>query len=89
MARVLRLIVLALGVIASGVGTVYVKHLSRTLFVELQVLQRDGDELAVEWGRLELEQSTWATHDRVVKLADERLGLYVPPGDSVVLVDGR
>ena len=73
-------------VVASGLGAVYVKHLSRERFVELQALQRDYDEMRIEWGRLELETSTWAAHDRVRNAAAEQLGLFMPPGDSVVVV---
>jgi len=40
----------------------------------------------VEWGQLQLEQSTWAAHGRVEKLARERLGLSAPvQGQMVVL----
>lgn len=77
---------LLLLVVASGVGTVYVKHLNRALFVELQSLEHQQDEMQIEWGKLELEQSTWATHDRVTKVAGEQLNLFMPPGDLIEVV---
>ena len=70
-------------VVASGVATVYVKHLSRSLFVDLQILERQQDEMQIEWGKLELEQSTWASHERITNVAVEQLDLFMPPGDSV------
>ncbi len=73
-------------VVASAVATVFVKHSSRAMFVELQALQRQFDEMQIEWNKLQLEESTWATHDRVRSIAVKRLGLYMPPGDAVVLV---
>ena len=76
-------------VIASGVATVYVKHLSRALFVDLQALQQERDEMRIEWNQLQLEQSTWATHDRISSVATEKLELFMPPGDSVVVVNLR
>ena len=79
--------VLMVLVVASGVGTVYVKHLSRLMFVDLQNLERAQDELQIEWGKLQLEQSTWATHDRSTTIAGEQLNLFMPPGDSVEVVN--
>ena len=79
-------------VVASGVATVYVKHLSRSLFVDLQILERQQDEMQIEWGKLELEQSTWASHDRSPRFANvaaEQLDLFMPPGDSVEVVNLR
>lgn len=77
---------LSLLVFGSALAVVYTKHLSRNLFVELEQAQQTRDELQVEWGQLQLERSTWASHDRVRQLARTRLQLYTPPADSIVLV---
>ena len=84
--RLLLVVGLALAVFASAVGNVYVKHLKRTLVLELHELQSDRDRMQIEWGQLQLEQSTWATHDRIREIADERLGLVIPSSDGIVLV---
>ena len=76
-------------VVMSGVATVYVKHLSRSLFVDLQTLEHQQDKMQIEWGKLELEESTWASHDRITTVAAEQLGLFMPPGDSVEVVNLR
>jgi cell division protein FtsL len=73
-------------VMISAVGVVLSKHYSRKLFVELQTLEKKRDELAVEWGRLQLEQSTWATHGRIEKLARERLRMGIPTPDSTIII---
>jgi len=78
--------VLILIVLASSVGVVYVRHLNRALFIDLQVLEQERDAMDVEWGKLALEQSTWATHDRIEQIAKEQLYLTVPAVDSVILV---
>jgi len=85
-ARLLALLLLALAVLASAVGSVQVQHQRRALFVELQRLERERDALRVHWGRLKLEQSTWSTHERVERIAIDTLGLVPPPADAVVLV---
>lgn len=82
---VLPLALLTLAV-ASGVSTVYMKHRTRGQFIELQTLQREHDEMQIQWGRLQLEASTWAAHDRVRDAASSQLNLYMPPGDAVVVV---
>ncbi|WP_070987599.1 cell division protein FtsL [Halofilum ochraceum] len=69
---------LTLGVTASALAVVYSQHQSRALFVELQRLEQEQAELDTQWGRLELEQSTWATHGRIERLAREQLGMRLP-----------
>ncbi len=78
---------LAAAVIGSALGVVYAKHTSRKLFVELQTLEKIRDEMEVEWGQLQLEQSTWGTHARVEGIARERLEMVMPPVESVVIVE--
>ena len=82
------LIVVALGValFVSAVATVYVQHHRRMQFVELRKLERERDAMQVEWGQLQLEQSTWATHERIERLALEKLDLHMPPVADIVLL---
>ena len=77
---------LSLLVFGSALSVVYSKHLNRKLFIELGQLEQVHDELQVEWGRLQLEHSTWASHDRIRQLAHTQLQLQIPSADSVVLV---
>ena len=48
--------------------------------------ERERDAMQVEWGQLKLEQSTWATHERIERLAHDKLGLHTPATAEVVLV---
>jgi len=64
--------------IATAIGVVYAQHLSRSLVVQLQEQKLQRDELNIEWSRLLLERSTWATHARVERLAREQLGMHTP-----------
>lgn len=77
---------LSLLVFGSALSVVYSKHLNRKLFVELGQLEQAHDELQVEWGRLQIEHSTWASHDRIRQLARSRLQLHTPSTNSIVLV---
>ena len=62
------------------------QHKARKLFVELQKEQDQARQLEVEYGQLQLEQSTWAMHSRVEKIAANNLQMRVPPATRVHLV---
>ena len=78
----LNLILLAV-LIACALALVTSQHQARKLYVELQKEQELAKQLDVEWGQLQLEQSTWATHARVEKLATRALGMRVPPASRI------
>lgn len=80
------IIVLTALVLASSLGVVYAKHQSRKLFVELDTLKKERDEMNVEWGRLQLEQSTLATHSRIEQTAKKRLNMVTPEYEQVLIV---
>ncbi len=73
-------------VLVSALGVVFAKHQNRKLYAELTALQKQRDGMDVEWGRLQLEQSTWATHGRVEKMARQRLGMRNVDYDKVIMV---
>lgn len=77
---------LAVLVLVSALAVVYAKHESRKLFVELQNLETERDDMDVEWGQLQLEQSTLTTHGRVEKNASERMRMSIPAPDAVVIL---
>jgi cell division protein FtsL len=64
--------------VSSAVGVVYARHESRRLFVELSALEAARDELNIEFGRLQLEQATWADTNRIEKIARGELGMDFP-----------
>jgi len=71
---------------ACALALVTSQHQSRKLYVELQKEQETAKQFEVEWGQLQLEQSTWATHARVEKIAVTSLGMKVPPASRVQVV---
>ncbi|MEJ2479166.1 MAG: cell division protein FtsL [Acidihalobacter sp.] len=73
-------------VMLSALAVVYSTHETRRLFVELEQLNARRDAMNVEWGRLELEQSAWATHARVERLARGTLQMVMPNGNDTVYV---
>jgi cell division protein FtsL len=85
MTRALIAIVVAF-IIATAIAVVYARHEHRVLFVELSRLERDRDELNIEFGRLQLEQATVAESTRIDQIARERLGMKSPESGDVVVV---
>lgn len=80
------LTVLVALVVASALGVVYSKHQGRKLFVELQALGEARDSMDIEWGQLQLEQSTLTTQGQVERAARERLGMVSLTTDRMVIV---
>ena len=78
--------VLWVAVLGSALGVVYGKQQARNRFNELQKLTTQRDDLDIEWGQLQLEQSTWAMQSRVEKIATGYLQMRVPPADRMRVV---
>ena len=83
-----RLAVVASAVVllGSALGVVYAKHEARSRFNELQTLTKARDDLDIEWGQLQLEQSTWATHGRVERVARDELRMVIPQASDLRIV---
>ena len=79
--------VFALVCVLSAVALIYTKHESRKLFVELEALTHERDELNIEWGQLQIEQSTWAQHARIEKVATDDLSLVRPDTADVFVIE--
>ena len=82
-------IVLALVVVAdvlSAIGIVFARHEHRQLFIELTRLEKARDDLNIEFGRLQLEQATWAESNRIDQVARTRLGMVFPETRDIVVV---
>jgi len=79
------LTVLVVMLISTAVGVVYARHESRKLFVGLQQLERERDDLNIEWGRLQLEQGAWSSHGRIERIAREKLEMRMPDASTMVI----
>jgi len=73
-------------VLGSAAGAIYSKHRARELFVELEQLNTRRDNLEIEWGQLQLEQSSWSTHAFVERVASKKLHMAMPPPRDIKLV---
>jgi cell division protein FtsL len=82
-----RLSLILLAVLAlAAVGLVTSQHKARKLFSELEKEQERARSLDVEWGQLQLEQSTWAMQSRVERVARQALHMRVPDSKRVQIL---
>jgi len=72
---------------ACALGLVTSQHHARKLFADLEREQARAKALEVEYGQLQLEQSTWAMHARVERLARERLRMRPPEPSRIQVLD--
>ena len=73
-------------VLASAAAAVWTQHRARELFVELEQLNRDRQQLDVTWGQLQLEQSYWSQHAQVENTARRRLDMRMPDPAAIQVV---
>ena len=78
--------VLWAAVLLSAAGAVYGKFRARQLFIELEGLSAQRDNLDIQWGQLQLEQSAWSTHAFVETVASKKLRMTMPAPKDIVIV---
>lgn len=77
---------LTLVVLLCALAVVQVRDRSRLQFMDKESLDKEARELEVEWGRLQLELGSLASHSRVDQLARKELGLVPVAPDKIVLL---
>lgn len=81
--RTLLNVLLLVAVVMCGLSVVTSQHKARKLYVDLQKEKDDEQKIEVEWGQLQLEQSTLATLARIEKIASQRLQMQLPKSEQV------
>jgi cell division protein FtsL len=77
------LLVLAM---ACAMGVITSQHRARKVFVDLEAEQSTQRRLEEEFTQLQLEQSTWATNQRIESIAAKSLGMRLPAPANTVIV---
>jgi cell division protein FtsL len=78
--------ILWVGALGSAAGAIYCKHRAREMFIELEQLNARRDNLEIEWGQLQLEQSAWSTQAFVERVANTKLHMEMPPPKEIEIV---
>lgn len=79
-------LLLLLVLVVCALGLVTSQHKARKLFTDLERAQARARELDVEYGKLQIEASTWGLHARVEKVATGTLGMRTPDARRVRVV---
>ena len=79
-------LLLLLATVATAIGVVDARHQSHLAFADLTRLVAERDALEIEFGRLQLEQATWADNNRIDQIARGTLGMIAPqPAETLVI----
>jgi len=79
-------VLLLVAVVMCALSVVTSQHKARKLYIELQKEKELAQQMEVEWGQLQLEQSTWATPARVEKVAAQQLKMQLPQNGQVKFI---
>ena len=79
-------VLLLAAVVMCALSVVTSQHKARKLYIELQKQKELAQQMDVEWGQLQLEQSTWATPARVEKIAAQQLQMQLPRNGQVQFI---
>lgn len=71
-------VLLMLVVVMCALSVVTSQHQARKLFIALQQEKEHAHQMEIEWGQLQLEQSTLAAPARVEKIATRQLLMQLP-----------
>ena len=80
-------LVLLTVLIACALSLVTSRHQARKLFIDLEREVAQTRAYDVEYGQLQIEQSTWAMPARVERVARDQLRMQLPTPDRVEMLD--
>jgi len=72
--------------IVTAIGVIYSKHNSRMLFKKTRTLSEAIDRAKVDWGRLQIEESTLARYGRIEEIATKDLTMRMPNLEEIETV---
>ena len=78
--------VLWVAALGSAAAVVFLLLCSRVLFVLLERLDTRRDNLDIEWGQLQLEQSAWSNNAFVERVANAKLHMAMPPPKEIEII---
>jgi len=86
MSHSLKIAVLWVVVVISGLSVAYVSHLCREKYGQLMVMERDANQMQVDYGKYLLEQSAWGSLQRIEVSAVAELNMRSPKPEEIVIV---
>lgn len=82
----IRVLILAILVLFSAFGLIYLKDMNRRLMIQYEMMQSDQEELHNQWTKLLLEKSALASQYNIAQTANQKLQMTMPAADKVVMI---
>lgn len=73
-------------VLVLALALVYTRVTTRSLYLQLQALQEQRDQLNVEWGKLLLQEARYAEPRYIEKVALRQLGMVFPSQEQISVI---
>ena len=86
MASPLRIALLWILVVVSALSVAYVSHLCREKYSELTAMEREANQLQVDYGKYLLEQSAWGSLQRIENMAAKNLQMHSPLPEEILMI---
>ncbi|OGT26103.1 MAG: cell division protein FtsL [Gammaproteobacteria bacterium RIFCSPLOWO2_02_FULL_42_14] len=78
--------ILVIVLLFSAFSVIYLKDLSRRLFIQYRTLQQVQATDEVEWNKLLLEKGAWSTQSRIQYLATQQLNMIAPSASEIQII---
>ncbi len=72
--------------LGSALGVIYLRHIERDYFSQLQKVERQLNKAKLEYGQLLLEQSMWTSPQRIERLVKEKLNMQRAVPAAVIII---
>ena len=82
----LTLFVLLIFAFLSALSLIYIRHQNHLVFMQLQTLSQQHDELNAQWRQLRLEHSTLVQQPRIERLAKQKLQMHIPQPHEIMII---
>ena len=86
MASPLRIALLWILVVVSALSVAFVSHLCREKYTELTAMEREANQLQVDYGKYLLEQSAWGSLQRIENMAAKNLQMHSPLPEEILMI---
>ena len=86
MASPLRIALLWILVVVSALSVAFVSHLCREKYSELTAMEREANQLQVDYGKYLLEQSAWGSLQRIENMAAKNLQIHSPLPEEILMI---
>lgn len=80
------IVILSFILFVSAISLVVTLHYSRFYFAQLQLVEKDRDDLYIDWTKLLLEQGMASSDRKIETTAAEKLHMHIPDMKEINMV---